>query len=357
MSIYARFALTRGDFTLEVNLELPGHGITALFGVSGSGKTTLLQLIAGLDRASGFLEINGVVWQDSAHGLYIPVHRRELGFIFQEASLFAHLSVQHNIEYGLWRVAYAKRRVNPAHIIELLDLGRLLGRKTAHLSGGERQRVAIARALLTSPQLLLMDEPLAALDHARKQEILPYLERLHAKISLPVLYVSHAHDEIARLADHLVVLERGHVVAHGPLAETLTSLDVPVRLGEDAGVVLTGVLAVRDSEWHLAQVDCGGISLWVRDGGQALGQTVRLRVLARDVGIALAPQISTSILNVLPAQVIELGSDTHPSLILARLTIGNSPLLARLTKRSAVNLNLHRGITVWVQIKAAAVIG
>jgi molybdate transport system ATP-binding protein len=225
------------------------------------------------------------------------------------------------------------------------------------LSGGERQRVAIARALLTSPRLLLMDEPLAALDVKRKQEILPYLERLHAELDIPVLYVSHAPDEVARLADHLVVMEAGRAVATGPLTETLARLDLPIQLGEDMGVVLDAVVAERDAQWHLARVEFPGGSLWVRDGGHALGDPVRVRILARDVSIALQHLEGTSIQNCLPATVEQMAGDYHPALSLLRLKVGPSPLLARLTQRSAVGLGLAPGMPVWVQIKAVALIG
>jgi len=251
----------------------------------------------------------------------------------------------------------AAQRVGWAHAIELLGIGHLLERMPDRLSGGERQRVAIARALLTSPLLLLMDEPLAALDLARKQEILPYLERLHRELDIPVIYVSHAPDEVARLADHMVVLEAGRAVAAGPLTDILARIDLPIRLGEDAGVVLDAVVAERDSTWHLARVDFPGGSLWVRDGGHALGEPVRVRILARDVSIALHKVTDTSILNCLRATVAQMAPDDHPALTLLRLDVGASPLMARLTHRSAVELGLAPGQSVWVQIKAVALIG
>ncbi|KOR30041.1 molybdenum ABC transporter ATP-binding protein [Achromatium sp. WMS2] len=359
MSIRAQFTLKRGTFQLEADLDLPGRGVSALFGASGAGKSTLLRLIAGLEFAPGVLEVNGLVWQDSSRAWFVPVHRRALGFVFQDANLFAHLSLRRNIEYGLRRIPVAQRHADMEFIIRLLGLEHLLDRYPMHLSGGERQRGAIARALLTSPQILLLDEPLAALDHARKQEVLPYLERLQGELDLPILYVSHAQDEVARLAHYLVVLEHGRVVACGPIADTLTRLDVPVRLGEDAGVVLVGKLTNRDPKWHLAQVTCAdGVALWVRDGGQDLGQSVRLRILARDVSLALAPAPgANSILNFVPATVLELGADAHPALVLVRLALGGTVhILARLTKRSVATLNIQPDMAIWAQIKAAAVI-
>lgn len=354
-AIHARFSLDRGGFSLEVDLDLPGRGVTALFGHSGSGKTTLLRLMAGLERPEqGELAVNGQVWQDAA--TFLPTHRRPLGYVFQEASLFPHLSVGGNLEYGIKRVPVAERKVSLEQAIELLGIGPLLGRKPDRLSGGERQRVGIARALALSPRVLLMDEPLAALDLARKKEILPYLERLHDELEIPVIYVSHAPDEVARLADHLVVMDAGRAVASGPLTETLARLDLPFRLGEDAGVVLDAVVAERDAQWSLAKVDFGGGAVWVRDGGQPVGRRVRLRILARDVSLALTPHNGTSILNTLSAAVVAIADDTHPALALVRLNVGGSPLVARVTRRSAAALDLVQGKLLNAQIKSVAIL-
>ena len=356
LGIQARFLHRYDGFTLDVDLKLPGKGVTALFGPSGCGKTTLLRCMAGLTRAAqGQLTVNGAVWQDATHCM--PTHQRPLGYVFQEANLFAHLNVQRNLLYGQTRVPSAERRIELASVVDLLGIAHLLERMPQGLSGGERQRVAIARALLTSPRLLLMDEPLAALDLARKSEFLPYLERLHDELDIPVVYVSHAPDEVARLADHIVVLQEGRAVATGPLSETLARLDLPIHLGEDAGVVLRAVVVERDTQWHLARVEFAGGSLWVRDGGQSIGHAVRVRILARDVSIALAPVTCVSIQNCLSATVEQMAADYHPALALLRLKIGESPLLARLTRRSAAGLALEPGKPVWVQIKAVALIG
>jgi molybdate transport system ATP-binding protein len=356
MSIQAQFKLSYPGFLLDVNLNLPGQGVTALFGPSGCGKTSVLRCMAGLTRANqGQLSVNGETWQSEK--LFMPTHQRPVGYVFQEANLFGHLSVRQNLEYGQSRVPSSSRRVEFAHMVDLLDLEALLERMPQGLSGGERQRVAIARALLTSPRLLLMDEPLAALDLKRKQEILPYLERLHCELDIPVIYVSHAPDEVARLADHIVVMETGRAVASGPLMETLARVDLPIHLGEDAGVVLDAVVVERDAAWHLARVEFAGGSLWVRDVGHALGHPVRVRILARDVSIALEKLEGISIQNCLRATVDQLADDTHPALSLLRLQVGPSPMLARLTKRSAAGLALLPGKSVWVQIKAVALIG
>ena len=357
MSIRAQFKLDRGEFALDVKLDMPGRGVSALFGPSGSGKTTLLRLIAGLERAPGFLEVNGEVWQDDAANVFVPTHRRALGYVFQEANLFSHLNARRNLEYGMKRVPPAERRVDVAHVIALLGIGHLLERKPARLSGGERQRVAIARALATSPRVLLMDEPLSALDLARKQEILPYLERLHDELEIPILYVSHAPDEVARLADYIVALDGGRVAAQGPLGETLARIDLPIRLGEDAGVVLEGEVAERDAHWHLARIAFPGGHLWVRDSGVPIGQHVRVRILARDISLALEPHSDSSILNVLPATVEQLADDTHPALALVKLNAAGAPLVARITRRSAAKLELRPGQAVWAQLKAVALVG
>ncbi len=354
MSIRAQFRLNHPGFTLDVDLDLPGSGVSAVFGQSGCGKTTLLRCIAGLERGAGRLEVNGESWQDDAH--FVPTHRRPLGYVFQDARLFAHLDVARNLDFGARR-SRGTNAIKRDAIVELLGLGPLLERLPERLSGGEQQRVAIARALLTTPRLLLLDEPLAALDLARKQEILPYLERLRDELDIPVIYVSHAADEVARLADHLVVMENGRAVAQGPLAETLARIDLPIRLGEDAGAVFAATVAERDAEWHLARVEFDGGELWVRDSGVPVGRRVRVRILARDVSIANSRHDDVSIMNLLPATVIAHAGEDHPSAVLVQLRIGATTLLARLTRRSAQRLDLAPGREVWVQIKAVALIG
>jgi len=361
--INARFRLDWPGFSLDVDLALPGRGVTALFGPSGSGKTTLLRCIAGLERApQGVLSVNGELWQDGRH--WLPTHQRPLGYVFQEASLFPHLTVLGNLRYGLQRISAGdagQQRASLEQAIELLGIAQLLERKPDRLSGGERSRVGMARALAVNPRLLLMDEPMAALDLQRKQEILPYLEKLHDELEIPVLYVSHAPDEVARLADHLLVLEQGKVLANGPLGATLARLDLPIRLGEDSGVVIEAAVVSRDAQWHLACVDFPGGRLWVRDNGIPAGHQVRVRILARDVSLAREKIDGTSILNTLPAKVLAIADDSHPALALVRLDVGmgdtTSPLIARLTRRSAAALELQPGMEVWAQIKAVALLG
>ena len=351
--ISARFHVTWPGFILDLSLNLPGRGVTAIFGQSGSGKTTLLRCIAGLERAEqGFLSFKGDVWQDDR--TFLPTHKRPLGYVFQEASLFPHLTVLGNLRYGLTR-SKAEQAVSLDHAIELLGIGALLERKPERLSGGERQRVGIARALAVSPRILLMDEPLAALDLARKQEILPYLERLRDELEMPILYVTHSPDEVGRLANHLVALEGGSVVAEGPLAETLARIDLPIRLGEERGVVLEGFVAERDETWHLERVQFPGGSLWMRDRALPLGHTVRVRIPSGGISLSRVPQQDSSILNTLAGVVEAIGDDDHPAHSLVRVKIGESVLLARITKRSVAALELHPGLLVWAQVKSVAV--
>ena len=354
-TIDARFQLDWSAFRLDVDVRLPARGVTALFGHSGSGKTTLLRCIAGLERApQGRLSFKGELWQaEDDEMVWVPTHRRPLGYVFQEASLFPHLSVLDNLRYGQRRVSGAQR-IALDHAIELLGIGALLDRKPERLSGGERQRVGIARALAVSPEILLMDEPLAALDLKRKQEILPYLERLHDELEIPVLYVSHSPDEVARLADHLVVLEEGRVVAHGALAETLVRLDLPIKLGEDVGAVLEATVGEIDREWRLARVDFSGGSLWTPDHGIPAGKKVRVRVLARDVSLAIAEPAPSSIQNVLHGHIDAISDDDHPGLQLVRVKVGETCLLSRLTRRSVVALGFAVNRPVHVQVKSVA---
>lgn len=351
--IRARFHLVRHDFLLDVDAQFPARGVTALFGPSGSGKTTLLRCIAGLEHAQGSLQVGDEVWQDEQN--FLPVERRPLGYVFQEASLFPHLSVRANLEYGYRRIQPAARKVQAEQVIEWLGLRPLVDRRDpAQLSGGERQRVAIGRALLTSPRLLLLDEPLSALDTASKQEILPYLERLHRELNIPLLYVSHALDEVARLADYLLLLERGRVIADGALETTLARIDLPTAHYDDAGAVIEAVVLRHDAAYHLTQLDYGAGTLWVGQTAQAAGSRVRARVLARDVSIALQHAHDTSISNILPARIAEI-RDEGADKVLLRLALGERHmLLSRITRRSRDLLDLRVGLEVFAQVKSVA---
>ena len=353
--IEARFHHRKDNFELALELQLPGSGVTAIFGPSGCGKTTLLRLIAGLESCpDGYLKVGDRIWQQGEQRL--PTHQRPLGYVFQEASLFEHLDVRANVEFGAKRVAADQRRIPLEQAIELLDIGPLLKRRPAQLSGGERQRVAIARALAVGPRLLLMDEPLSALDLKRKREILPYLEQLHDQLEIPILYVTHAPDEVARLADNLVLLEQGKVLACGPLDQTLSRLDLPLRKDEDAGVVIKARIAELDPQWHLARAEFDGGSLWVKDSGLALNKPVRLRLLARDISLASQAHQDQSIQNLLPGRIAEIAANDHPAVVLVRVEVGRTSVLARVTARAIDSLGLKAGAAVWLQIKSVAVL-
>lgn len=356
--VRAHMKVAYPGFSLDVELALPGRGITALFGPSGCGKTTCLRVLAGLHRAAGArVEINGEVWQhtEGGHELFLPTHQRPLGYVFQETRLFAHMDVRRNLEYGMKRVSPSQRKVSLEQAVELLGIGHLLARRPETLSGGERQRAGIARALATSPRLLLMDEPLASLDLQRKREVLPYLERLHAELHIPVVYVSHAPDEVARLADHLVLLDAGRVVASGPTHEMMTRLDLPLAHGDAAGAVIAALVTGYDPAYSLTQVEFAGGRLSLPYSGAGVGQPVRVRIQARDVSITLHPQADTSVLNILPAIVADLSGD-GPAQVMAGLDVGGTRLLARITRKSADLLRLRPGMPVHAQIKGVAIV-
>lgn len=355
--------VTHGDFCLDVDLSLPGRGVTGLFGHSGSGKTTCLRGMAGLIKPDGgYVRVNGETWFDSSRGIDLPTHRRALGYVFQEPSLFAHLNVLRNLEFGQKRVPASMRRVNLDHATALLGIDHLLARMPDSLSGGERQRVGIARALLTSPRLLLMDEPLAALDLKRKREILPYLQRLHDELEIPIVYVSHSPDEMARLADHLVVLEAGRAVASGPIADTLARLDLPTAHADDASALIHGSAGDYDDHYGLLTVHFpgpgaeGANNVRLVHARVPAGQPVRLTVHARDVSLSLDDHASGSILNRLrvTVQAIVAAEDSHH--VIVRLSADGTPLLARITRYSCDRLALVPGAQLWAQIKAVSLL-
>jgi molybdate transport system ATP-binding protein len=354
MNIEAHYFIERGDFTLDAAFAAPARGVTALFGPSGCGKTTLLRAIAGLEHCpGGSLSVSGEVWQDE-HS-FLPPHRRPVGYVFQEASLFPHLSVRRNLEYGLKRVPDAEQRVAFDQAAALLGVESLLERPVTGLSGGERQRVAITRALLTSPRLLLMDEPLTALDRDSKSEILPFLERLHEELAIPVLYVSHASDEVGRLADHLVLMDSGRVLASGPIGEMLTRLDLPLAQSSDAEALIEARVTGHDENFELTYLDFPGGRFTVTGKELPVGQQVRLRVLARDVSLTLEHQSGTSILNIFPARVEALAEE-KPSRVIVQLKAAGVPLLSRITRKSAMALKLRPGKQIYVQVKSVALV-
>lgn len=352
-------SLSHRPFSLQASLRLPGQGITVVSGPSGSGKTSLLRWVAGLENAErGFLRVGGQVWEDTEQKRHLATHQRAVGYVFQEANLFAHLSVRANLAYGWQRLPVAQRDPDWQPLCHTLGIEHLLERKPQGLSGGERQRVGIARALLRRPRLLLMDEPLAALDAERKADILPYLERLRETLAIPVLYVTHSAEEMTRLADHLVVLEAGQVRAAGPLYDLLTRLDLPLARSLDAGVVIEGAVTGFQPQWQLLQLSLGplGTSLRVPHREKALGSRLRVRIQARDVSLSLDAHSQSSLLNRLPAIVRELSPTPGGADVLVSLDCQGVTLLARLTRYSVAHLDVRPGMAVWAQIKGVAVL-
>ena len=353
--IRGRLELERGAFVLQAEFATAGRGITALFGPSGSGKTTLLRCLAGLEPARGFLEVNGRCWQNDAQDVFVPPHERSLGYVFQESLLFPHLTVEKNLAFGWKRTPPSARRLSLETVTELLGVTPLKERLPRTLSGGERQRVAIARALLASPDLLVLDEPLAALDLPGRAEILPYLERLRDELALPMIYVSHALEEAMRLANHLLVIQDGRIVATGRPEQVLARLDLPLARTEEAGAILEGVVDRHDDAYHLTAVRFAGGDMLVARLTQAPGHAVRLRVLAKDVSLTLERGERTSIQNIFPARVAEI-ADYNPAQCLVKLELNGAWLLARITRKSRAELSLASGHQVYVQIKSVALL-
>ena len=343
--------LARGSFTLDVDLRLPSRGVTVAFGPSGCGKTTLLRAIAGLEpAATGTVALGGQVWQDSR--LRRPAHQRAVGVVFQHDGLLPHLSVDDNLRYG-WKRVHGNQRLL-ADWIERLALTPLLARRPATLSGGERQRVALARALACNPGWLLLDEPLSALDAPRRAEILPFLETVRREAAIPILYVTHAIEEVARLADHLVLLDAGRVVAAGPALDLLNRSDVPLALREDAGVVLDARVEAGDDHGLLTLRTAAGV-LQAYGEPRPSGEILRVRILARDVSLALQRHDDTSILNLLPATLVAL-EPLAGGMIQVRLDASGAPLLARISRRSLERLALRPGMALWAQVKSVALL-
>jgi len=315
-----------------------------------------LRCIAGLQHApQGFLSINGNLWQDSDNKLFLPTHKRSLGYVFQEANLFAHLTVLGNLSYGLKRIAQTTNSEKFNQVIELLGIEHLLERMPERLSGGERQRVAIARALVLNPDVLLMDEPLASLDSQRKQEILPFLTCLHNELNIPVLYVTHSQQEVAQLADYLVLLADGKVQAAGLLSDTLSRLDLPLAQDKQASSVWQVKIIEHETAYRLTRVAFAGGELSLPAIDAALGISLRIQIYARDVSITLEVAKATSILNVLPATITNIVDDEDGQSVM-RLQVGNSPLLAHITRKSAQLLALKTGMKVYVQIKGTSIL-
>lgn len=353
--LLARFVVRNPTFELNVDLDVPMFGITAIFGPSGSGKTTLLRCLAGLERApQGFLQVGTEIWQDETIGLCRPLSQRPIGYVFQEPRLFPHYNVRANLLYGYKRIPFGERRIVLEQVVEILGIGHLLARRIHKLSGGEQQRVAIGRALLTSPKLLLLDEPLASLDAQRKKELLPFIRRLHEELQIPVLYVSHAISEILQLADRVVLLKEGKVIVTGTLNEMLTSLKGRGQFGAPRiGAILDTRVAAHEAEYGLTRLEFKGQFLFVPLQFVAVGQVMRVHILSSDVSLVLGKPIeATSVLNILEATIVEI-REIDQSSVDVRLDIG-APLVASITRKSLLKLGLHRGQRVFAHVKTVA---
>ncbi len=345
-----------GSFGLDIELELPSQGITVLFGPSGCGKTSLLRCVAGLEKsAKGHVKFRDQIWLDTKARTYVSTSQRRLGFVFQEGALFPHLNVEKNLQYALQRVPQQDRRFSRDEIVSLLDLTPLCHQETHELSGGERQRVALGRALLSSPNLLLLDEPLAALDRLRRSEILPYFEKLRNELGMAMLYVTHNMDEAARLGNYLVIMNKGNAPVCGPLMDVLASPTGNMLEGHERRTIVTAVVQSLHPEDHLLELSFPGGILWVPASVPAQEGDVRLSIQAKDVSITLGRPEGSSILNILPGVVkciVEdgLGRD------LVQIAVGQTIILAQITKKSCRSLNLHSGKSVFAQIKSVALL-
>ena len=343
-----------GAFQSRVSFESDAR-VTALFGHSGAGKTTLINMIAGLVRPDrGRIEVDGRVLFDSDGGVNVPAERRRIGYIFQEARLFPHLTVRRNLLYGYSLARDADRYVRPDQVVAMLGLDHLLERRPGDLSGGEKQRVAIGRALLSSPRLLLLDEPLASVDNFRKGEILQYIETLRDELRIPMIYVSHTIEEVTRLANIMVVLSQGVVIAAGPVADIMSRTDLAPYTGRfEAGAVIEARVAAHDLDYDLTRLEFSGGQLFVSNLDALIGEPVRVRIRARDVAIALQPPQQASFLNVLKGRIDQIPRAAG-AVVDVRIAVGGVPLLARVTRRSAENLGLAPGREVYALVKAVS---
>lgn len=348
----------RNGFTLDVAIDVPTPGTVALFGRSGCGKTTLANIIAGLlEPDTATIEIDGVVLEDTHARRRVPAERRRIGYVFQDARLFPHFSVLGNLRYGERRAPAADRRITLDHVVQLLGLQSLLQRRVRELSGGERQRVALGRALLAQPRLLLLDEPLASLDVARREEVLPYLEKLRDELAIPIVYVSHQFDEVLRLATHVVLLDNGRVVTQGGVEAVSLHPELRAIVGPDAvGAVLSGTIVATDPHTGLAAIRVGEGTLNVTLNRARPGAAVRVQVLARDVILATYPPEGLSVRNILAGTIAAITSDAADT-DLVQVDIGGSTILARVTRAAQQALGLRVGMQIWVLVKAVSIRG
>jgi molybdate transport system ATP-binding protein len=357
MSLLVDVSHRQGRFTLNVNFESQGR-VTAIFGASGSGKTTLVNIMAGLltpERAR--VVVGGQVLTDTAAGIAMPPHKRRIGYVFQDARLFPHLSVAGNLGFGEWFTPKLQRYAVKAQILELLGIGHLLERRPRELSGGERQRVAIGRALLASPRLLLMDEPLASLDQKRKDEIMPYLERLRDEAGIPIIYVSHSVAEVMRLASDIAVLAEGRLMAFGPAGEIAQRLDL-IAPGErdEGGAIVEMAVAAYDEAFGMTRLASQAGDIHVPGFIGEAGTPARLRIRARDVMLATEEPHNISALNILTGHVAGI-ADSGPSSVTVTLDCRGSPIIASITRKSAALLGLRPGVKAYAVVKAVSVSG
>ncbi|MGO1247811.1 MAG: molybdenum ABC transporter ATP-binding protein [Oceanisphaera sp.] len=353
MTINAAFQVQRKNFQLDVNFTLPAYGVTALFGPSGCGKTTLLRAIAGLEQCAGHFWLGQQCWQDKS--LFVPTYKRRLGYVFQEASLFPHLSVQKNLEYGWRRLPQAQRRADKDQLIDWLGLTPLLQQGGEQLSGGQRQRVAIGRALLTSPELLLLDEPLSALDNGAKQEIMPLLEHLSEQAKVPIFYVTHAPVEVERLANRVLLMDKGRITHNDSLQQALARPNTPLYRHEQVAGIIEGRIATPLADGRLPfDSDVG--RLWLAGNNPAGTGPARVRILASDVSIALEPVANISIVNQLPAKVLSIAPSSTGRVLLRLALNGGQQIPAQLSAYSVEQLKLTEGRHCYALIKAAALL-
>jgi molybdate transport system ATP-binding protein len=353
--LIGRFAVSYPNFHLHVEFDVPAAAITAVFGQSGSGKTTLLRCLAGLERSpTGFMQVGEDVWQDERRNCYEPISGRRVGYVFQEPRLFPHLSVWSNLTYGFNRTPVRERRLSVDRVVDVLGIAHLLDRRPQKLSGGEQQRVAIGRALLTSPKLLLLDEPLSSLDSQRKREIMPFIQRLYKELKIPIIYVTHSLHEILQLAQIVILLRDGKGIATGPLNEVFSRLDLHRYLGPHLiGAVIDTVVADHEREFGLTRLKFNGQSLYVPLQPLNIGDPLRVHILSSDVSLSVEQAgHQTSALNILPAIVTDV-QEVDQSTVDIRLDIG-CPLVASVTRKSAVTLGIKPGQQVYAQIKSVA---
>jgi molybdate transport system ATP-binding protein len=360
MSIEIKLELARGEFKLTADATIEGTGVTAVYGRSGSGKTTLLRCIAGLEKSTGSLRVNGEVWQSES--FFLKAHERAVGYVFQQPSLLPHLTVDANLLYGFNRVKEHERKLDFVKVLTLLGLAKLRLRLPHQLSGGQQQRVAIAQALLTSPRLLLLDEPLSSLDPESKDEITPYIEKLTKTFDIPALYVSHSSQEVARIAENMLLLDHGKLIAQGTVNQLFTDTALPLAHREDACTMLVGKVTAQDNEFHLCTLTAPGGEIALSRGKLPLGSSVRIQIFARDVSLALSRPKDSSIQNILEGRIISIHDTSDPAQSLVQLELKDASshrqyMLSRITRRSAATLKLRPGMAAYILVKSVAVMG